>query len=577
MKKILFFAVCLLCLAVTSCKKNFLDNTKPEDKISDADVWKSPALTLKVINGAYQSLPAGHTWFMMMSATDEGMFQYNDLGTPYTQALVTPNNLGCFGQYAWAWAELDWSWEVVFVNLRNINNVLTHINEVPFGTAKEMRNAKGDAYFLRGYSYFLLMSQFGGVPLYSKPVAFGSDYTIARNSFAETVNFIVKDLDSAIALYDVADVGADKTRADKGVAMAAKAKTLLYAASDLHNSSKNSAVFSGYSSPELIGYVGGDATARWQAAKAAAKAVIDLNKYSLYNANPDTSRNFEEVILKRSNEDMFIRYADRLVDLYYALGRTPLWQAPPGYGGAGANAVLGNLVDAFEMRDGSKFDWNNPVQAANPYANRDPRLAASVLFEGSTWYTRPATGDKVRVGKWPDGSSAPDAQFTNYWMRKFSDVNNGPMQYSGEFYKCPPWVRMRYAEVLLNYAEACIELGQDAEARTYINLIRARAGMPPVTESGAALKDRYRNERRVELAFEEQRFFDVRRWLIGLQSAENGYGVEVTYPVQGSFNNPTFKKVVVDGGRKWDNKSYFLPISTDELNKNKALKQNPGY
>jgi starch-binding outer membrane protein, SusD/RagB family len=118
---------------------------------------------------------------------------------------------------------------------------------------------------------------------------------------------------------------------------------------------------------------------------------------------------------------------------------------------------------------------------------------------------------------------------------------------------------MRYAEVLLNYAEACIELGQDAEARIYINKIRARAGMPDITESGAALKDRYRNERRVELAFEEQRFFDVRRWLIGPQSAENGYGVDVNYPVQGSFDNPTFDKAVTDPGRAWVNKAYFIP------------------
>src|SRR6185503_11728397 len=106
---------------------------------------------------------------------------------------------------------------------------------------------------------------------------------------------------------------------------------------------------------------------------------------------------------------------------------------------------------------------------------------------------------------------------------------------------------------------------------------RDRAGMPPVTESGAALKERYRNERRIELAFEEQRFFDVRRWLIGPESGQDGYGVEVTYPVQGSFNNPTFKKVVTDAGRKWVNKAYFLPITTDELNKNPALVQNPGY
>lgn len=577
MKKIFVLSFLLFYLGFTSCKKDFLDNTKPEDKISGADVWKSPDLAMKVINGAFQALPAGHTWFMMMSATDEGYFAYNDLNAPYTYGLVTPENLGCFDQYAWAWAQLDWSWQRVYLNIRNINLAIQNLDQVPFKTEADRNNAKADAYFLRGFSYFLLMSQFGGVPLYEKPVELGENYEISRSTFEETVNFIVADLDMAISLYDAAKIGTIKTRGDKGVAMAAKAKVLLYAASDLHNSAKNTVITSGYSNPELVGYVGGNATARWQAAKDAAKAVIDLNKYQLYNSNSDKVRNFEEIFIKRSDEDIFIRYTDRVVDLYYALGRTPLWQGTPGYGGSAQNAVLGNLVDAFEMADGSKFDWNNPAHKADPYANRDPRLYASVLFEGSTWYPRAATNNQVRVGKWPDGSTAPDAQFTNYWLRKFIDVAKGQQAYEGEFDKCPPWIRMRYAEVLLNYAEACIELGQDAEARTYINMIRARAGMPPVTESGAALKDRYRNERRVELAFEEQRFFDVRRWLIGPQSAADGMGVEVLYPVQGSFSNPTFNSVVTDAGRAWVNKAYFLPITTDELNKNPALKQNPGY
>jgi starch-binding outer membrane protein, SusD/RagB family len=108
-------------------------------------------------------------------------------------------------------------------------------------------------------------------------------------------------------------------------------------------------------------------------------------------------------------------------------------------------------------------------------------------------------------------------------------------------------------------------------------MIRERAGMPPVTESGVALKTRYRNERRVELAFEEQRFFDVRRWLIGPESGQPGTGIEVTYPVQGSYENPTFKTMIVDPGRTWVNKEYFIPITTDELNKNPVLIQNPGY
>jgi hypothetical protein len=378
-------------------------------------------------------------------------------------------------------------------------------------------------------------------------------------------------------LYKDADIATIKTRGDKGIAMAVKAKVLLYAASDLHNNAKNAAVVGSYSRPELLGYTGGDPNTRWQAARDAAKAVIDLGRYSLYSGNSNLSRNFEEVFLKRSGEDIFLRYADEQVDVYYALGRTPLWQAPPGYGGAGANAVMGDLADAFEMKDGTAFSWNDPVEKVNPYLNRDPRFYASILYEGAPWYPRASTNDSVRMGKWPDGSSGPDGQFTNYWMRKFSDVNNGPMQYSGEFSKCPPWVRLRYAEILLDYAEACIELGQDDEAKTYINMVRARAGMPPVTETGDSLKTRYRNERRVEMAFEEQRFFDVRRWLIGPQSALAVNGVDIEYPVQGSFNNATYKPVTADPGRSWDNKEYFLPIATDELNKNTSLIQNPGY
>jgi starch-binding outer membrane protein, SusD/RagB family len=577
MKKIKILSGFLLCLFIVSCKKNFLDGTKPQNQISDADVWKSPDLAKKVINGCYRSLPAGHAWFMMMSATDEGTFQYNDLGDPYTHGTVSATNLGCFDVGVWAWGAEDWNWTAVYSNIRNANLAIANLDQVPFETQTDKDKTIADAYFIRGFSYFLLMAQYGGVPLYDKPVQLGSNYNTPRASFEETINFIVKDLDKAIGLYPAADIGSIKTRADKGVAMAIKAKVLLYAASDLHNNAKNSAVVSGFAHPELLGYVGGDATARWQAAKAAAKAVIDLGKYQLYTGNTDFSRNFEEIFVKRSGEDIFLRYADPVNDLYYALGRTPEWQGAPGHGGTGVNAVLGNLVDAFEMNDGTKFSWSNPVQAANPYANRDPRLKASVLYEGTDWYPQASTNDKVRVGVWPDGSQAPSTGMSNYWLRKFIDVNLGPQNYSGELNKCPPWVRMRYAEVLLNYAEACIELGQDAEARTYINMVRSRAGMPNVTESGSALKDRYRNERRVELAFEEQRFFDVRRWLIGPSSATNGTGVMVTYPVNGSFNNPTYSTTIADAGRAWVNKEYFLPISKDEVNKNTALIQNPGY
>ncbi len=563
-----------LCILTPSCRKDFLD-TEPEDKISDAQVWSSPELALEVIYGCYQALPEGHTMCMMMSSTDEGVF-YGDesIGAAYTEGLASANNQGCFAASVWSWSQMSWNWDAVYKNIRNINIGLAHIEETPFSRQEDKDKAVADLYFLRGYCHFLLMMQFGGIPCYDRPVNLGEDYNKPRNTFEETVDFIVTDLDRAIGLYNVNDIGVIKTRGDKGIAMAAKAKVLLYAASDLHNPAKNEAVTAGYSHPELIGYTSGDPAARWQAARDAAKAVIDLNAYRLYDDNPDKVRNFEEIFVHRSDEDIFIRYCDPVKDIYWGVGRTPFVEQPPSFGGWGwsADMVLGNLVDAFEMSDGTRFDWSNPEHVANPYTNRDNRLYASVLFEGASWYN----DSIIHVGIFPDSTYAPEHQSTNYWVRKFSDKVLGPVEYS-ELTKCPAWPRIRYAEVLLNYAEACIELGDDAEARTYINMIRDRAGMPSVTESGAALKERYRNERRVELAFEEQRFFDVRRWLIGPESAGNGYGIDIRYPKQGSYDHPTFTPIVVDDGRIWVNKVYFVPITTDELNKNTALVQNPGY
>lgn len=567
--------LCIISLTIYSCSKDFLDNTKPEDKISDAYVWSSPDLAMKVIYGCYQALPEGHTMCMMSSSTDESVF-YGDasIGAAFTKGLASASNQGGFSASVWSWAQMSWQWDALYKNIRNINIGLANIDKTPFKTQAEKDKAIADLYFLRGYCHFLLMAQYGGIPYYDRVVNLGEDYNKPRNTFEETVNYIVADLDQAISLYDANDIGKVKTRADKGVAMAARAKVLLYAASDLHNPSKNGEITSGYAHPELIGYTGGDATTRWRAAKEAAKAVIDLNAYSLYTANSDKVRNFEEIFIKRSNEDIFIRYVDPINDLYWGLGRTPFVEEPPSFGGWGwsADNVLGDLVDAFEMSDGSKFSWSNPEHAAHPYLNRDNRLYATVLFEGAVWYENRT----IHVGIWPDSTYAPEHQFTNYWVRKFSDIEKGPVAYS-ELSKCPAWPRMRYAEVLLNYAEACIELGEDAEARTYINQVRARAGMPPVTESGAALRERYRNERRIELAFEEQRFFDIRRWMIGPESIGKGYGINVKYPVQGSYDDPTFTPFIADDGRVWANKAYFVPITLDELNKNTALVQNPGY
>jgi hypothetical protein len=142
-----------------------------------------------------------------------------------------------------------------------------------------------------------------------------------------------------------------------------------------------------------------------------------------------------------------------------------------------------------------------------------------------------------------------------------------------------PWRFIRYTEVLLNYAEACIGLGQEAEARTYINMIRKRAGMPETNDSGQDLINRYRNERRVEMAFEDQRYFDIRRWMIAPQVYNDALGVEIRDKMLANgkiARTPTFKVIEVQD-RAWLDRGYFLPIKLDEMNRNNKLVQNPLY
>ena len=141
------------------------------------------------------------------------------------------------------------------------------------------------------------------------------------------------------------------------------------------------------------------------------------------------------------------------------------------------------------------------------------------------------------------------------------------------------WRYFRYGEILLNYAEAAMELGEDEEARAYLNMIRRRAGMPEITESGEALKARYQNERRIELVFEDHRFFDVRRWVIGPEAYHAVHGVEVVYELNSDKTTaaiPNITPVQIMTG-SWEDKAYFFPISRDEMNKNDLLIQNPGY
>lgn len=597
MKRLQKISAVLLLLGFQACNQDFLE-TVPYTEFSETAVWGDPALAETFINDIYfrldEPLSDGR---MKANIVDEAHYRGNGGSRDFANSLVTQDNL-----LVWP-ASLSRfrSWNDLYKHIRYCNIFLEKVGEIPFSDVlvdgkTQKDRMTGEAHFLRAYNYFNLVSVYGGVPIIEKVYGLADDFQQARNTFAECISFISSECDKAAALLPVKHSGNNIGRATKGAALALKSRVLLYAASDLYNTK----VFPSYSNPELIGYTDNNRVQRWQDARQAAKAVIDLNEYKLFRAEPSASdsvaQNLVDLFLSKINEeDIFIKFFTTPMAQNWGL-----YTSPNGYHGWGTNAPIGNLVDDYEMKDGTKFNWNNPAHKAEPYLNREPRFYATILYNEAPWRVRPVDAqgldphNKVQTGSWEVWNNTTNSMnilygvdtrnstiedwngsYTGYYCRKYID----PAIDAQYIKQTATWRFIRYVEILLNYAEACIELGQEEEARQYINMVRRRAGLPGITESGAALRERYRNERRIELAFEEHRFFDVRRWLIAPEVYKPVKIAKVVYklnPDKTTATRPTVSHEVWES-RSWKNKSYFLPFMRDEMNKNSLLVQNPEY
>jgi len=579
-------AVLLGLLGATGCQ-GVLDVT-PKDQFPDQAVFADPNLAQAFLNDTYRGMGHGLYEIMLASMTDETHFIHNYNTEVVLQSLITSSARGALddGRYG------HFNWGPSYARIRQTNIFLSHIDAAGFDDALK-RRMKGEAYFLRAYFYHNLMRMYGGVPLITKVYGLNEDYSVARNSFKETVDFIAANADSAAALLPLSYSGTDLGRATKGAALALKARVLLYAASDLYNLNPSDSTFTGYTTPQ-------DRVTLWRAAKDAAKAVMDLAIYGLFRPIPaspqEAAQNYGDLFLQRMSEEVILsRFFLSTRDDGYNPG---LHNGPNGFHTWGGNTPIQNVVDDYRMANGSKFDWSNPVEAAAPYANRDPRFYASIAYDGALWRTRPddvknldpvgtiqtfraltLTGGSVVAGL--DTRDSPvenwNGAYSGYYLRKFIDPSINA-QFTKEQV---PWIFFRYAEVLLDYAEASIELNEVGDALTALNQIRRRAGMPDLV-AGPDLRDEYRNERRVEMAFEEQRFFDVRRWMIAPQVLnKDAFGINIFANGTSATNRTTWTNYRYEPHsiqhRAWDNKMYFMPIPLDELNRNALLSQSPGF
>jgi hypothetical protein len=231
------------------------------------------------------------------------------------------------------------------------------------------------------------------------------------------------------------------------------------------------------------------------------------------------------------------------------------------------------MVEDFEMANGTSFSWSNPTQAANPYANRDPRFYADILYNGALFQGRSAQFYEGGLDSKQSSLSPWNASKTGYTIRKMVDES---FNFNVQPYSASQWIVFRLSEFYLNYAEASAQLGNIAEGLKYLNLIRERAGMPDQTASGSTdLLTKIQHERRIELCFEGHRYFDIRRWGIAETGAKNGLGIIIT-PTSPANTSFTYKVDTMEK-RVWVPSGYYYPIPRTEIQKDPAITQNPFY
>ncbi|WP_290796875.1 RagB/SusD family nutrient uptake outer membrane protein [Flavihumibacter sp. UBA7668] len=551
-----FKTIALLGLLATagSCKKDFLD-INPTDRLSESALLGDSTLFESFVQNRYlgarlqdkEDIPGfgrGFTWAMWTSLTDEAIYNNDDNTWSIVRGLLAPENLGIAGTV----------WGRSYRSIRECNFALGNIDKVTISDAHKSM-LKAELRFIRAYRYFDLVTNYGGAVLLGDKVYnlgdnFDDPTVYTRSSIQETVSYILTELTAAANDLPLNNNSSNWKlgRTTKGAALALKARMALYAASPLY------------------------AAGTWADAAAAAKAVMDLNKYSIYNGG------YRQLFLTPENNEIIFQ---RLYTRNASHFPLEIASAPNGYGGWGGNTPLQNLVDDYETMDGHKIDDpSSGYDPQNPYANRDQRFYESILFNGADYRGRKVETFIPGGRDSKDGNENWNTSKTGYLLLKF--LNDAyPIDNPWEVAGFQPWIYMRYAEVLLNYAEAQNEaVGPDATVYSAINQIRQRTGINmPVLPAGvtqAEMRERIRNERRIELAFEEHRFYDVRRWKIAMDTEnEPAYGMEAVKQGNGSIE---YTRKIALTGRKFEEKHYWLPIPRAEIQAlNGKIQQNPGY
>lgn len=561
----------LLAILFVSCNKEGLLNSTDLDELNVEKVFSDVENTRKALYNLYGSMrevssknsgsfsplfDMNVTVAMLDDATDDGAGNVtrNAGISPGIQKYITGSISATTNPVV-----LTHPWIFFYRAIRNANIFMEHVDESPM-TDEEKQSSYNQARFLRAYFYEELFRWFGPLVIYTSEGDPFSFDTTRRESLSNTVDFIVNEFNelSKPGVLPAKWEGADYGRATRSAAMGYKARTLLYAASPLFQSSG----------------------ATWAEA---AQAALDLIKYSdstglhrLYYAPGEPDKNYTRLFNERDNVENIL--------VYLRPATNDLYNLFPAFNPWNVNKELTTvptqwLVDSYDMADGSEpitgYDANyNPIinpasgyDDQDPYKNRDPRFYQTILYNGATW-------PNVNKGAATVDISTPHSWGSGYFLVKYLDDR---IDHRSGGTTSMNFIMMRYAEILLDYAEAVNEAENSPNARmkavVQLNRIRKRAGITQPLDAAdynqETLRERIRKERRVELCFEEHRFFDIRRWKIA--------NTVMNRPATGiAIENGRYVRTILDK-RSYNERMDLSPLPVNEVNNAKLIYQNPGY
>ena len=545
MKKSIIYLAISATLTFSGC--DYLDDM-PYDWAQPDDIFTNEQNYLKPINQVYAYIPEGFNHVgnaFLDAATNDGISTIIDSDIhKLSRGYVTSSNPieECWNK---SYKGIQ---QAIFARkyLREADLVLQNKTEEDIQTFKDTYCAETEC--LQALFEFNLLRHYGGFPIVDRIYEVDDPelQTKARDSFKDCVNHIVQLCESAAAVLKVDPEGGNGSygRMTKGMALAIKAKTLLYAASPLYNRTDNN--------DPLLGYTdGSDVTERWKLAAKACADVINLNADGTISPNGNKKYNLIALTAAKTYDKIFI------------------------------NA---NPNPEYTMKDGS--DYTHSSDGASMYTNRDPRLAAIIGYDGSVYgkntiYTR--ISDNTTI----DGLNQVKNRSTNtgYYLAKFLDKTLNFRQANvGTVFHLFPMIRL--SDILLSYAEAMHHAyGMSADPEGYgltaieaVQKIRTRAGfgtndkfLNGVTDNN--FMEKVKQERRIELCFEEHRYFDLRRWMDGNQLREPIIGMKVEENASGLH----YTRITVDEARNFKDYMYYHPIPLKVIKESPSIQQNPGW